>query len=143
MSGIKRKEARELVIGLLFETEFKSEESYKEIFAISAENREMPEDEYVKNAYFGVCENRERIDALIGAHSNGWKTHRLTRLSRSIMRLATYEMLFCTDIPYSVSINEAIELTKKYDDPKARAFVNGVLNSVKNELESLGNQKND
>lgn len=143
MSGIKRKEARELVIGLLFETEFKSEESYKEIFAISAENREMPEDEYVKNAYFGVCENKERIDALIGAHSNGWKTHRLTRLSRSIMRLATYEMLFCTDIPYSVSINEAIELTKKYDDPKARAFVNGVLNSVKTELESLGNQKND
>ena len=143
MSGIKRKEARELVIGLLFETEFKSEESYKEIFTISAENREMPEDEYVKNAYFGVCENKERIDALIGAHSNGWKTHRLTRLSRSIMRLATYEMLFCTDIPYSVSINEAIELTKKYDDPKARAFVNGVLNSVKTELESLGNQKND
>ena len=143
MSGIKRKEARELVIGLLFETEFKSEESYREIFAISAENREMPEDEYVKNAYFGVCENKERIDALIGAHSNGWKTHRLTRLSRSIMRLATYEMLFCTDIPYSVSINEAIELTKKYDDPKARAFVNGVLNSVKTELESLGNQKND
>ena len=143
MSGIKRKEARELVIGLLFETEFKSEESYKEIFTISAENREMPEDEYVKNAYFGVCENKERIDALIGAHSKGWKTHRLTRLSRSIMRLATYEMLFCTDIPYSVSINEAIELTKKYDDPKARAFVNGVLNSVKTELESLGNQKND
>ena len=143
MSGIKRKEAREIVVGLLFETEFKTEENSKEIFAISTENRDIPEDEYVREAYFGVCENKEQIDALIGAHSNGWKTHRLTRLSRSIMRLATYEMLFCDDIPYSVSINEAIELTKKFDDPKARAFVNGVLNSVKDELESLASTKND
>ena len=51
------------------------------------------------------------------------------------MRLAVYEMLFCDDIPASVSINEAVELTKKFDDPKAKAFVNGVLNSVKNALE--------
>ena len=143
MSVLKRKEAREAVVALLFETEFKAEDNSAEIFAISSENREIPEDEYVKKAYFGVCENRERIDALLGAHSNGWKTHRLTRLSRSVMRLAVYEMLFCEDIPYSVSINEAIELTKKYDDPKAKAFVNGVLNSVKNELEAEGNEKND
>jgi N utilization substance protein B len=52
------------------------------------------------------------------------------------MRLAVYEMLFCEDIPHSVSINEAVELTKKFDDPKAKAFVNGVLNSVKNALEA-------
>ena len=143
MSVLKRKEAREAVIGLLFETEFKTEDNSTEIFAMSVENREIPEDEYVKKAYFGVCDNREKIDELIGAHSNGWKTHRLTRLSRSVMRLAVYEMLFCKDIPYSVSINEAIELTKKFDDPKAKAFVNGVLNSVKNVLESEGNEKND
>ncbi len=143
MSGLKRKEAREAVVGLLFETEFKIEDNSAEIFAISAENREIPEDEYVKSAYFGVCENREKIDELIGTHSNGWKTHRLTRLSRSVMRLAIYEMLFCEDIPYSVSINEAIELTKKFDDPKAKAFVNGVLNSVKDALEAQGNNKND
>ena len=142
MSGLKRKEAREAVVGLLFETEFKIEDNSAEIFAISAENREIPEDEYVKSAYFGVCENKEKIDELIGAHSNGWKTHRLTRLSRSVMRLAVYEMLFCEDIPYSVSINEAIELTKKFDDPKAKAFVNGVLNSVKDALEAGGNNKN-
>jgi N utilization substance protein B len=59
------------------------------------------------------------------------------------MRLAVYEMLFCEDIPFSVSINEAIELTKKFDDPKAKAFVNGVLNSVKNELEAQNIAKND
>jgi N utilization substance protein B len=58
------------------------------------------------------------------------------------MRLAVYEMLFCEDIPYSVSINEAVELTKKFDDPKAKAFVNGVLNSVKDALEAEGKTKN-
>jgi N utilization substance protein B len=142
MSALKRKEAREVVVGLLFETEFKTEENSSEIFAISTENREIPEDEYIKTAYFGVCENKEEIDELIGAHSNGWKTHRLTRLSRSVMRLAVYEMLFCEDIPYSVSINEAVELTKKFDDPKAKAFVNGVLNSVKDALEAEGKTKN-
>ena len=143
MSALKRKEAREVVVGLLFETEFKTEENSSEIFAISTENREIPEDEYIKAAYFGVCENREKIDELIGANSNGWKTHRLTRLSRSVMRLAVYEMLFCEDIPYSVFINEAIELTKKFDDPKAKAFVNGVLNSIKSALEAEGKTKND
>ena len=143
MSALTRKEAREEVVSLLFETEFKTEENSVEIFAVSAENREIPEDEYVKTAYFGVCDNKEKIDELIGANAKGWKTHRLTRLSRSVMRLAVYEMLFCDDIPYSVSINEAIELTKKFDDPKAKSFVNGVLNSVKNALEAEGKTKND
>lgn len=142
MSALKRKEAREVVVGLLFETEFKTEENSSEIFAISTENREIPEDEYINAAYFGVCENKDKIDELIGAHSNGWKTHRLTRLSRSVMRLAVYEMLFCEDIPHSVSINEAVELTKKFDDPKAKAFVNGVLNSIKDALEAEGKTEN-
>ncbi len=135
MSGIKRKEAREMLVGLLFETEFKLDENNIEIYAISTQNREIPDDDYIKRAYFGVCENKEKIDELIGSHSHGWKTHRLTRLSRSVMRVAVYEMLFEESIPHSVSINEALELTKKFDDPKARAFVNGVLNSVKETLE--------
>jgi len=141
MSGLKRREAREQVIGLLFETEFKIDDNVEEVYAVSVENREIPADEYIKRAYFGVCENRERIDKLIGSSSKGWKTHRLTKLSRSVMRLAVYEMLFEEDIPYSVSINEAIELTKRFDDPKARAFVNGVLNAVKNELKAQNEKK--
>ena len=141
MSALKRKEAREIVVGLLFETEFRADENVKEVFAVSTENREIPKDDYVERAYFGVCENREKIDELIGASANGWKTQRLTRLSRSVMRLSTYEMLFENDIPHSVSINEAIELTKKFDDPKARAFVNGVLNSIKDKLEAEKEEK--
>ena len=65
-----------------------------------------------------------------------------TIVASAMSVLAVYEMLFEDKIPNSVSINEAVELTKKFDDPKAKAFVNGVLNSVKNEIEGNG-EKND
>ncbi len=131
-----RREAREAIFGFLFETEFRTDETPEEIFYTSAENREIPEDEYIKKAYFNICEKRNEIDKVIGDHSNGWKTSRLTNVSRSILRLCVYELLYENDIPSSVSINEAVELAKKYDEEKARAFINGVLNSVKNSLEN-------
>ncbi len=134
MAKITRKEAREQVIGLLFETEFRTDEDVNSVFALALEDRDIPNDEYINRAYFGVYDNIEQIDSLIGKHSKGWKTERMAKLSRSILRLCVYEMLF-EEIPYSVSINEAVELCKRFDDDKARPFVNGILNSVKNELE--------
>ena len=95
--SLSRREAREAVFGLLFETEFKKEEDPKEIFSISCDDREIGQDDYIKNAYFGVCENLGTIDALINRHSNGWKTTRISRVSRSILRLSVYEMLFLPD----------------------------------------------
>ncbi len=138
MAKITRKEAREQVICLLFEAEFRPDEDANSVFALALEDRDIPSDEYISRAYFGVCDNLEKIDALIGKHAKGWKTERMAKLSRSVLRLCVYEMLF-EDIPYSVSINEAVELCKKFDDEKARPFVNGILNSVKNELEMAKN----
>ena len=134
MSTLKRREAREIVLGLLFESEFRSDESYVEIYALSAEDRMIPDDPYIKTAYYTINENRDEVDTLIGKHARGWKTGRLSKMSRSVLRLAVYEMLYEKEIPFTVTINEAIELSKKYDDPKARAFINGVLNAVKDDL---------
>ena len=134
-----RKEAREAAFGLIFETEFRCEETPVDIYESSVENREIEDSEYIKCAFFTVCEKREEIDALIGENAQGWKTQRLTNVSRSILRLAVYEMLYDDSIPYSVSINEAVELAKKFDDEKARPFINGVLNSVKSALEAKAN----
>ena len=136
-----RKEQREAVFELLFEREFRREEAPDEIFYRSTEHREIDpvKETYVKNTYFGVVENEEEIDALITNASNGWKVSRLSNSSRSAIRLCVYEMLYCEDIPSSVSINEALELVKKFDDPKSRAFTNGVLNAIKNSIEN----KND
>lgn len=135
-----RKEAREEAFRLLFETEFHKETAPYSIYALAAEDRELQENDYVKTAYFGVCEHLAEIDEVIVKHSNGWKPSRITPVSRSVIRLCIYEMLYMEDIPAAVSINEAVELVKRFDDSKMRAFVNGLLNSVKNELAERENQ---
>ncbi len=129
-----RRKAREAVMGLLFEKEFNKEESAEEVFRLAEDAREIENDKYLTETYFGVLDNLEEIDALISSRSIGWKTNRMTKVSLSVMRIAAYEMKYCDDIPFSVSINEAIELCKKFDDDKAPAFVNGVLNGIAEDL---------
>ena len=137
--AINRREAREAVFELLFETEFKCDEAAEDIFALSTDNREIESNDYIRGVYFGVCEKKEELDELINRHANGWKTGRISRVSRSILRLCVYEFLYCEDIPLTVSINEAIELCKKFDQEEARPFVNGVLNGIKEELDGQTN----
>ena len=132
--AMNRTEAREAVFAFLFETEFRADEKPEEIFETSMENREVEENAYVRNAYFGVLEHLAEIDDIITRNARGWKVSRISAVSRSILRLCVYEMLYCNDIPENVSLNEAIELCKKFDDEKARPFVNGVLNGAKNEI---------
>ena len=131
-----RRDAREAVFSMLFETEFRPDEDTAEIFAVSCEERELIPDDYIKNTYRGVQEHKAELDEKIAAHARGWKTERLTKVSRSILRLAAYEMMYCDEIPVSVSLNEAVELAKKFDDDKARSFINGILNGIKNELDA-------
>ena len=137
--ALNRREARVAVFELLFETEFKLDEAKEAIFELSTDNREVEENEYVRTTYFGVCEHVAELDELIGRHARGWKTNRISKVSRSILRLATYEMLYLADIPASVSINEGVELCKQFDEEKAKGFVNGVLNAIKDEIEGKQN----
>ena len=136
MAELTRKEARETAFCLLFETEFRAEETAEAIFALSEEAREVAANAYVKEAYFGVIEHLAEIDEVIVRHSNGWKPSRISPVSRCAVRLCIYEMKYRTDIPKAVSLNEAIELVKKFDDLKMKAFVNGLLNGAKNEIEA-------
>lgn len=126
-----RREAREELMKLLFESEFRADEDAKEVYATSKENREVADDEYINRVYFGIMDKKEEIDKIIGENAHGWRTDRLGRVSRAVLRIGVYEIVYEDDIPPSVTINEAVELIKKYDDKKARPFVNGVLNSVK------------
>jgi N utilization substance protein B len=102
MAAMTRKEAREEAFRLLFETEFRSAEEPVSIYALSTDNREVAENEYIKQVYFGVRENLEQIDAIIVNHSKGWKPERITPVSRSVIRLSIYEMLYMEDIPTAV-----------------------------------------
>lgn len=129
-----RRKARETVMELLFEKEFKKEVSAEDAMRLAQDMREIPDDRYLEEVYFGVLDHAEEIDALITARAIGWKTKRMTKVSLSILRIAVFEMKYCEEIPFTVSINEAVELSKKFDDEKAPAFVNGVLNGIAEDL---------
>ena len=134
-----RREAREAVLELLFESGFHTEETPETIIQRAIEMREIQLNDFAKKIYFGVFENIEFIDALLEKHSVGWKKTRISPVARAAIRLAIYEIHFCDDIPDTASINEAIELIKKYDDAdKVRPFVNGVLNAVYKEKNAGG-----
>lgn len=130
-----RKEARDIVFTLLYEYEFQKDTAPETVFAISVENREIDADAdaYITAAYHGVCAHREELDGKIAAYSGTWKPERMSRISRTILRLAAYELLYMPEIPRNVVINEAVELAKRYEDERAPAFVNGILHALSEE----------
>ena len=127
MAQISRVEARDILFKLLFETEFRGGDEPQDIYALACENRDIPHNNYIKNAFFGVVSKSEVLDAVITKYSKGWKADRLSKVSRTVIRIAAYEMLYADDIPANVSISQAVELSLKYGEDGAKRFVNGVL----------------
>lgn len=130
---MQRKNARENAFILIFEGVCKKDETAEEIFTKATEIRGLEYDDYVKEVFFGAYQQSAIIDNAVEKNAKGWKLHRISPVSMAIIRLASYEIMFCEDIPPRVSINEAIELSKKYDDEKSYSFVNGVLNALASE----------
>ena len=124
-----RKEAREEAFILIFEKIF-SKDSTQEILQTALEVRDLEPDEYIQKVFFGVYDHIEEIDRLISENAVGWKIDRISRTSLAVMRLAIFEMLYMEEIPVSVSINEAVELCKKYATIQDASFVNGILATV-------------
>jgi N utilization substance protein B len=83
----------------------------------------------------GVLETRPEIDALIERFSKNWKINRMSFVDRNVMRIAVYEMLCCPDIPPKVSINEAVDIGKKFGSDESGAFINGIIDSIRIALE--------
>ena len=78
----------------------------------------------------GVCKNREFIDEVITKYATNWQIQRMATIDRNILRLATFELLLGDNIPPKVSINEAIEMAKRYGDKDSGKFVNGILDKI-------------
>ncbi len=111
-----------------------SKNSYEETLENFIEDYEMDlntiDIDYIKNIIKVVTDNLEVIDEKIVGSLVNWKLDRISKVNLTILRLAVAEMMFVEDVPGSVAINEAVELTKKYSDEKSSSFVNGVLDKV-------------
>lgn len=131
---LNRRSSREAVLGLIFENEFGLYDDKTELYENAVAARGIEENEYIRTLYFGILEKQNELDAYVEKYAKGRTLARISKIAKAVMRISIYEMLYIDDIPASVSINEAVELAKQYDDDKTKAFVNGILNAVKEEL---------
>lgn len=130
-----RSSAREAAMQLIFEHIFGGDGDENTLGAMIEYTPNAKDDAYITRITQGVYENQEDIDSKIGDFLQGWTLERLARVDLSILRLAVYELLYCDDIPGAVTINEAVELARKFSTPEAGGFINGVLGNLNRSLE--------
>lgn len=124
-----RRESREQAFALLFEKSF-HDAAIEELAADATQARDVIVTGFAMRLAQGVEAHMEQIDEKITAFSHNWNKERISRVALSVLRLATYEMFFEEDIPVSVSINEAVELAKKYGSEDDAPFINGILGGI-------------
>ena len=124
-----RKQAREEAFILIFEKEF-NDNSIEDILETAAEARDLVPDDYINRVFKGVYDSLGELDSLISESLVGWSITRSSKTALCIMRLVIFEMKYIEEIPVSVSINEAVELCKKYATENDASFVNGILSTV-------------
>jgi N utilization substance protein B len=132
---ISRTKTRELLMQLLYQMTLMgdySERAKERFLADYAEEHpdEEPERSYFDEIFSLVTSHLEPIDAAIGDASDNWKVSRISKVDLSILRMALGEILFSADIPAGVSVNEAIELAKKYGGVNSAKFINGLLGQI-------------
>lgn len=132
---MSRKKARECIMQLLYQMDMNKdyETDNIDIFINNFEQDNVGE--YLRNTTNGIVSNLEDVDKLIADNLQGWSINRLAKIDLAILRIAVYEFLFCKDIPHEVSINEAIEISKKYSTSDSYKFINGILGSIYRGLE--------
>lgn len=128
-----RREEREQVFILLFEKSFNSDTDMGQLYDFAIENEVITGSDFVKTLLNKTWENIEEIDGNIEKFSVGWKINRISKVALAVLRLAVCEILYFDDIPVGVSINEAVELCKKYAAKEDSSFVNGILGSLSKE----------
>jgi len=128
----KRTKAREIALKILYQSEI----TRREIKLVMQNFFDMMEavdknvEEFSHRIALGVEEHLEEIDQVITKHATNWQLKRMAIIDRNILRLGVYELLFAPDIPPKVTINEAVELAKKYGDIESSKFVNGILDKI-------------
>lgn len=122
-----RTQEREQAFIMIFEKQFNAEVGIDELFSYAYETESFEQSVFTESLVKTVFEKLDEIDALIEKYSIGWKKSRLPKVTLAILRLAFCEILYVDSIPESVSVNEAVELAKKYATEQDASFINGIL----------------
>ena len=122
-----RKEERELAFTLIFEKIFNDDLTVEEIIKNAVEARLIEENVFACSLAQLTYDNRDEIDKIISENYVGWKIERLPKVTLAIMRLAFCELLYVPSVPTGVTINEAVELAKKFASQEDASFINGIL----------------
>ncbi len=120
---------------LIFQQQFKNDLSEEDLFNL-LQGKKINEENYryINNVVDGIKKNVDQIDNLIVANTKGWALNRLPKIDLSILRIALYEMLFMEEIPVKVSINEAVEMAKRYGTENSPKFINGILGEINKKM---------
>jgi N utilization substance protein B len=130
-----RRKARELALKTLYQKDT-SGSVWEETFEYISDFLKVSDEgkKFAKNLVEGTLKNINEVDSRISKFSKNWTLSRISVVDRNILRLACYEMLFEEKIPHAVSIDEAIELSKKYSSQESKSFINGVLDAISKSL---------
>jgi N utilization substance protein B len=151
----KRSRGRELALQLLYQMDLRGRELAEEApdFLAAAERSVEADDDggqqdgervdretraFAQRLVLGVRDHWNELDTVIRGVAQNWDIGRMAVIDRNVLRLATYELLHCRDIPPKVAINEAIELGKRYSTANSGAFINGILDKIKSRREAGG-----
>jgi N utilization substance protein B len=126
-----RRKGRELALQALYQVEMTSDESAAALdrFLNHFEGNAAAK-EFARRLASGVISQRAEIDRLIAQFTEHWKLERMAKVDLTILRMAVYELVFCPDIPLNVSLDEAIEIGKRYGSDETAAFINGILDQI-------------
>lgn len=126
-----RTKAREVAMHILYQMEVTKGE-FDDIFSNYIEHNPQEQEtiDFARQVSYGAFMNISPIDEMIKKHVKNWDIDRMAIIDRNVLRLATYELLYLKEIPPKVSINEAIELAKKFGDVDSPRFVNGILDKI-------------
>jgi N utilization substance protein B len=126
-----RRRAREIALHVLYQLEM-GQEDPREALALTFHHfrPQVKSQEFCRRLVEGVWRRREQIDRLIEENSEHWKLARMASVDRNILRIATFELIDCPDIPAKATLNEAIELAKKFGSEDSGAFINGILDKI-------------
>lgn len=129
--GLGRRKARVIALETLYQLDI-SDGNVNDIIETKMEKKEIKEKvkDFILRLTNGVCKHRDEIDRLIEANAENWSLDRITVIDKNILRLASFELLYCSDIPFKVIIDEAVELGKMYGTEDSKAFINGVLDKI-------------